>query len=346
MADGYTEAWTVVPQNTYPATRQRSVIVKDSNGNDIQTGTVYCLVDGECRAMSAIQQQLYSYMSSLDVRIKDNEELDQKDIRVVYSDGINIRYSQALSFQEDFPTSPQEPDKSLLLYLFNGTPVNFSITFKITEVKWATLMLPFACNIPTHTNENPTSETAEIMALKSFGSRKGSDGNIYLILKKQGTRFEANTPYILYGTPGTYTVTGTITGATPITKSEGLITGNNAPIVLKQNDHAMQNHKDSENKNHVGYYNVPTDGTVTLPPYRAFMTKPQATEALEHPVIGMSPTQSAPGLFFMIEDDDPTFINKINNDDATIPMFDLSGRPVNVPVKGNVYIKNGKKILK
>ena len=59
-------------------------------------------------------------------------------------------------------------------------------------------------------------------------------------------------------------------------------------------------------------------------------------------------TASAPRLLNVIHQQHPItgIQNMVNNDEQTTENFDLTGRKVMHPVKGNIYIVRGKKIIK
>ncbi len=205
-----------------------------------------------------------------------------------------------------------------------------TITWEMTSAGWGTLVLPFASSVPS-----------ELTAYTCAGLE--SD-NKTLSLTEAET-LAANTPYILAGTAGTYTFTGTYEEATTLTT--GLLTGTfvdmdyTALSAVSGTVYLLQKHTEEDSDYQEGeglgvaFYPVTEDSApnettgsegASLTAYHCYLTSTVSLTSLRLP--GME-----------------TGIVAVEGDlIASDAIYDLSGRRVSKAVKG-VYIMNGKKVL-
>ncbi len=199
-----------------------------------------------------------------------------------------------------------------------------SVTWEMTYVEWGTLILPFAADIPTATDEN---EEATLTVYSCPGLE--SDGTT-LTLEKSET-IKACTPYILSGTAGTYTFSDVPTNGETTSFSSGLLTGTLVNMSQEDGDftadsgqYVLQNHEDEG----LAFYQITSESIgVTLNAYHCYLTSEVVPTALHLP--GMS-----------------TGIVAVEGDMiANGAIYDLAGRKVSKAVKKGIYIQNGKKVL-
>ncbi len=208
--------------------------------------------------------------------------------------------------------------KNFSLYYLGET-----ISWEMTSVGWGTLILPFAADIPTSTDKG-TAATLTVYTCAEL-----EDDETTLILDEADT-IEACTPYLVSGTAGTYTFTGTPIN-TEDRYSEGLLTGTlvnmsqeNGDFTTGSGQYVLQNHEDEG----LAFYQITSESSgVTLNAYHCYLTYTGAEPA----------ALRLPGMVTGIEAVEGDVI-------ANDAIYDLSGRKVSKAVKG-VYIVNGKKVL-
>lgn len=308
------DLWKDVDPSVCPNWYPFYFTVSNGDASPITSGTLYAIVGDESRGTATFEPEIECF--KLDVKYKAEEPLNEPIVRVIYIDGTNYYESATLSFNQNSESGNYSIDNPHEFNIAEGHEAYLS--FVITSAKWATVTLPFEAGVPegiiAYTWEGEVNEAI------------GGNGTGYMILREAAS-FAANTPYIVYSeTAKRYTVKGTIKGAIPLVSTVGCLTGNYAPIKLQAGDYAMQ--KQNE---HVGFYKVPEDKTPTLPANRAFIMH-------EHVPQGI--------MGFFIETSDVDKIERIESEEMNVPLYDLSGRIVNMPIKGGIYIKNGKKILR
>ncbi len=195
------------------------------------------------------------------------------------------------------------------------------IDWDMTDAGWGTLILPFEATIPTD-------EKGEA-ALTLYAGDELTIEESTITVGEAADAIAANTPYLVKGTAGTYSFTGT-----PINEEDsyqvGMLVGTLVAMSLADGDfstagteYVLQNHDDEG----LAFYPITTESDgVTLDAYHCYLTGVTAT-ALHLP--GMT-----------------TGIVAVEGTEAEAngAIYDLSGRRVAKAVKG-VYIQNGKKVL-
>ena len=141
------------------------------------------------------------------------------------------------------------------------------------------------------------------------------------------TDVPANTAVILKGTGSSATATATVTsGLTPIDEKEKVLSGYTVTTAVTENTVCVF----SKVGDNVGFYNY--SGT-KIPGFKAYLPK----TALGLPSNG----------FIISFVDDPTAVDAVivNGQILNGQYYDLQGRKVAAPQKGQLYIVNGKKVL-
>ena len=127
-----------------------------------------------------------------------------------------------------------------------------SVDLKVTDAKWATLILPFAAEIPSE--------------LKAYSCESLEGGSENVLSLNEASTFEANTPYIVTGTEGTYTFSGyglAVKDSYPSGWLTGTYVSTDAPVgsyVLQKQDET------------VAFYHVVAEAQPTVGAYRAYLT--------------------------------------------------------------------------
>ncbi len=201
-------------------------------------------------------------------------------------------------------------------------PISESVAWEMTDAGWGTMILPFAADIPTVTDEDEEA-TLTLYA----GSALSLEGTTITVSDAEAAEtIEANVPYLVKGTAGTYTFTGTPVEATTLTS--GMLTGTLVDMTYSDftadgTEYVLQDHEDEG----LAFYPITDESEgVTLDAYHCYLNTGAVVSALRLP--GMATAIEA------VEGD------VIAND----AIYDLSGRRVSKAVKG-VYIQNGKKVL-
>lgn len=195
-------------------------------------------------------------------------------------------------------------------YVIPATDVEIDMTAQ-GDKKYASAYLPFAVS-------NVAGATAYTGALNA-------DKNA--IDMTATTAVPANTGFVLVGTAEKATLT--IGKATAIA-GENVLTGTNTGIAFAEATPKANYLVFGVNNGTVGFY---TPGNVTaIPANKAYIN----ASAITGSAIALNFGNTVTGINAAT----------INNGENNAPIYDLSGRRVWAPVKGGLYIQNGKKLVK
>ena len=192
---------------------------------------------------------------------------------------------------------------------FTATTATYTTTIN-TTAKAGTLCLPFAATIPEGV-------TAYTLAYTS--------GNEATATPVSGT-IDANTPVLLNGN-GSATFTGAnVAIVADAANTEGAMTGVFEQGYVPQNSYVLQNQTGG-----LGFYKVAAEETITIKPFRAYLTAQNAGARLS---------------IKFVDNDEPTGIENLTPAlyEGEGAVYDLQGRRVEKATKG-LYIKNGKKVI-
>lgn len=180
--------------------------------------------------------------------------------------------------------------------------VNASLSYQL-KAAYGTLILPFASDLP--------------LGLRAFSCNGTDEG--FLVLDEV-TSLQANTPYIMSGTQGTYSFAG-IPAHTQAAYTVGLLTGVLEDTPAPVGSYVLQNHTAEG----LAFYPV-TEGTVpTVKANRCYLT----LESGQAPMLRLGGT---------------TVVCPVEAESSNI-VHDLLGRRVESPIQKGVYIVDGKKVL-
>lgn len=183
----------------------------------------------------------------------------------------------------------------------------------VGEQKVATTCLPFdASNV----------EGAEVY------TGKLNDAKDALNMTKLEGGIPANQGVVLVGTADKATIT---IGATTATIGENDLRGTIANIAFTDDAPRANYLVFGKNNNTVGFY-APSASVASIPANKAYLE----TSALSAPAIALNFNGTTTGVNTVV----------LGENSVNAPVFDLSGRRVAAPVKGGVYIQNGKKFIK
>lgn len=195
-------------------------------------------------------------------------------------------------------------------YVIPATDVEIDMTAQ-GDKKYASAYLPFAVS-------NVAGATAYTGALNAEKTA---------IDMTATTSVPANTGFVLVGTENKATLT--IGEATAIA-GENVLTGTNTGIAFAEATPKANYLVFGVNADKVGFY---TPGNVTaIPANKAYIN----ASALSASAIALNFGNTVTGINAAT----------INNGENNAPIYDLSGRRVWAPVKGGLYIQNGKKLVK
>ena len=181
------------------------------------------------------------------------------------------------------------------------------------EKKVATTCLPFdASNV----------EGAEVY------TGKLNDAKDALNMTKLEGGIPANQGVVLVGTADKATIT---IGATTAAISENDLLGTIANIAFTDDAPRTNYLVFGKNNNTVGFY-APSASVASIPANKAYLN----ASALSAPAITLNFNGTTTGVNTVV----------LGENGVNAPVFDLSGRRVAAPVKGGVYIQNGKKFIK
>lgn len=183
----------------------------------------------------------------------------------------------------------------------------------VGEQKVATTCLPFdASNV----------EGAEVY------TGKLNDAKDALNMTKLEGGIPANQGVVLVGTADKATIT---IGATTAAISENDLLGTIANIAFTDDAPRTNYLVFGKNNNTVGFY-APSASVASIPANKAYLN----ASALSTPAIALNFNGTTTGVNTVV----------LGENGVNAPVFDLSGRRVAAPVKGGVYIQNGKKFIK
>lgn len=183
----------------------------------------------------------------------------------------------------------------------------------VGEQKVATTCLPFdASNV----------EGAEVY------TGKLNDAKDALNMTKLEGGIPANQGVVLVGTADKATIT---IGATTATIGENDLRGTIANIAFTDDAPRTNYLVFGKSNNTVGFY-APSASVASIPANKAYLE----TSALSAPAIALNFNGTTTGVNTVV----------LGENSVNAPVFDLSGRRVAAPVKGGVYIQNGKKFIK
>lgn len=183
----------------------------------------------------------------------------------------------------------------------------------VGEQKVATTCLPFdASNV----------EGAEVY------TGKLNDAKDVLNMTKFEGGIPANQGVVLVGTADKATIT---IGATTATIGENDLRGTIANIAFTDDAPRTNYLVFGKSNNTVGFY-APSASVASIPANKAYLE----TSALSAPAIALNFNGTTTGVNTVV----------LGENSVNAPVFDLSGRRVAAPVKGGVYIQNGKKFIK
>lgn len=120
-------------------------------------------------------------------------------------------------------------------------------------------------------------------------------------------------------------------GATTATISKNDLVGTNINIAFTDDAPRANYLVFGKNNNTVGFY-APSASVASIPANKAYLE----TSALSAPAIALNFNGTTTGVNTVV----------LGENSVNAPVFDLSGRRVAAPVKGGVYIQNGKKFIK
>lgn len=181
------------------------------------------------------------------------------------------------------------------------------------EQKVATTCLPFdASNV----------EGAEVYTGKLNDAK-----NVLNMTKLEGG-IPANQGIVLVGTADKATIT---IGATTAAISENDLLGTIANIAFTDDAPRTNYLVFGKNNNTIGFY-APSASVAKIPANKAYLE----TSALSTAAIALNFNGTTTGVNTVV----------LGENGVNAPVFDLSGRRVAAPVKGGVYIQNGKKFIK
>lgn len=195
-------------------------------------------------------------------------------------------------------------------YVVPATDVEIDMTAQ-GDKKYASAYLPFGVSNVA----GATAYTGELNAEKNAIDMTAT------------TAVPANTGFVLVGTEDKATLT--IGEATAIA-GENVLTGTNTGIAFAEATPKANYLVFGVNAGNVGFY---TPGNVTaIPANKAYIN----ASALSASAIALNFGNTVTGINAAT----------INNGESNAPIYDLSGRRVWAPVKGGLYIQNGKKLVK
>lgn len=192
------------------------------------------------------------------------------------------------------------------------------VDFVLSSFQWGTLIVPFSCELPN--------------GLSAFTCKEISEDN-KLILTKQKS-IEANTPYIINGTPGSYHMNGTYCAIMDKYSSDYL-TGVYVDYEVPQDAFVLQNHEESSG---FGFYRVGST-PVTCPPNRCYL----------------NPVYSGIMMFSLSYDGNTTGLERFSNNDENSPIYSIDGKNMGCDdsvdnslngLQRGIYIVKQKKVIK
>lgn len=189
------------------------------------------------------------------------------------------------------------------------TATTASYTRNLPASGYATMVLPFACEMPDGVYAyNAVYENEE------------------LVCTKYGTAVPANTPFIAYKNGGGETTFSASTGSIPATPGEikeECLVGTYTRQQVPAGSYVISSGK---------LMSVTAGNEPTIGQFRAYLTIPGA---------GAGELR----MKFVEEEGISTGISNISENDCKEVIFDMKGRRVSEMKRGNIYIRNNKKII-
>lgn len=196
-------------------------------------------------------------------------------------------------------------------YVYPATDIEVALN-NAGEKSYATAYLPFG--------------VSEVSGAEAYVGKLNTDKNALDMTNVKGVPAEKG--FVLVGTGDKATLT--IGNVTETVNSD--LTGTNTAITLT--DATRANYlvfgKNKADNTKVGFFKTTT--AATIPANKAFLE----TSALTQEAIAMNFGGNTTGVNTVV----------LGENGVNAPVFDLSGRRVVAPVKGGVYIQNGKKFIK
>lgn len=196
-------------------------------------------------------------------------------------------------------------------YVVPATDVEIDMTAQ-GDKKYASACLPF--------------DVSNVAGATAYTGALNADKNA--IDMTTTTSVPANTGFVLVGTEGKATLT--IGKATAIA-GENVLTGTNTGIAFADATPRANYLVFGVNAGNVGFY-TPSSSVPSIPANKAYIN----ASALSASAIALNFGNTVTGINAAT----------INNGENNAPIYDLSGRRVWAPVKGGLYIQNGKKLVK
>jgi uncharacterized protein YjdB len=195
-------------------------------------------------------------------------------------------------------------------------------TITVTKDVAASVTIP-SSGFGTYCCEYPLNIPADNTDYAAYKVTKVEGTTVYF--KKISGNVKGGVPFVLYGTPGSYGIPASTENCGNI-PDNNLLSGTLAPtFVSSTDDQYCFGMSSGKFKKMSG----------VLPAHKAYLMVDKAT------VDG----ESARTLNFVFEDDDEvTGINKVGTQKSNV-MYDLQGRRITKPQRGQLYIVNGKKVL-
>ena len=183
----------------------------------------------------------------------------------------------------------------------------------VGEQKVATTCLPF--------------DASNVAGAEVYIGKLNDAKNALNMTKLEGG-IPANQGVVLVGTADKATIT---IGATTATISENDLVGTNINIAFTDDAPRANYLVFGKNNNTVGFY-APSASVASIPANKAYLN----ASALSTAAIALNFNGITTGVNTVV----------LGENGVNAPVFDLSGRRVVAPVKGGVYIQNGKKFIK
>ena len=189
-------------------------------------------------------------------------------------------------------------------------------TLTVTDVKAATLVLPYTATIPSGVKAYTLTYTS---------------GDKAMATEVTTATLSANTPVLINAEAGSYEFAVSSTTTESVAKpAYGALTGVYQPTFVPVNSYVLQNGTDG-----LAFYKVESANLITTPSYRAYLTPGQETAARFVSIVFDEGNTTG------IANVD---VNADENIDADAPMYNLAGQRVGKNYKGIVVV-NGKKMI-
>ena len=173
-----------------------------------------------------------------------------------------------------------------------------NVSLTVSEAGWATLMLPYAAELPEG-----------LAAYTCAGTEDGNEDGESALVLAEASSLAPNTPYIIQGTPATYTFQGSGM-IEQYQYTDGLLTGTYVQMPAVVGSYVLQNPEETG----IGFYKV-VEVIPTVGAFRAYMNAESADAA------GINVSR------LILGDDDVTGIESAlaGDGDARVDVYSLSG---------------------